>query len=444
MHHPGSHSLPSAGPASTCGYGPQDGRSNLAVQPAAPAARISLKKAAVKIVRPTSTMSTPAVRVAAPVVAPTRVEDGYERTPQVQAPTPEPAANNFKIEPDSISTLKRHVPRSEVESTLDALFAKLNAPSPAPRPAQKPKSTILPVSVSESSTPLNLRKIAPVGSPSKVPVGTEKKPPTLETKAAFTDKDTKTAEKLTIKSKPTEELEESPATAKTESAPTDGGDTPSGKARETMSADELEQQYLKLAAEFLVCLPMGTGADSIVLPVQAALKTFHRLALPQSPACSANEANALKRKCVAAIATYLSRLPQNSNRVLGSDAISAIFNDCNGGFLRFVAKLVDAKALQIENLSQVLGLCHVLNNVLPQEAVTEVKNATKKAKIEEKAAITPAPANPVKVEVKKDVPTAAPSTPKHPDTITTWPAQQKRDNGEFSCRLFVSGMLIVN
>lgn len=66
-------------PSSLAGYGPQDTRNNLAVQPAANSPGISLKKAAVKVIRPAgaSPMSPPATSSAAPVKSASKVEDRY-------------------------------------------------------------------------------------------------------------------------------------------------------------------------------------------------------------------------------------------------------------------------------------------------------------------------------------------------------------------------------
>ena len=75
------HGAPPRGPA---GYQPrycnQDARANLAVQPATTLAKVTLKKAAVKVVRPSGTPApspTPAASAPGPVKSTPRVQDGY-------------------------------------------------------------------------------------------------------------------------------------------------------------------------------------------------------------------------------------------------------------------------------------------------------------------------------------------------------------------------------
>jgi hypothetical protein len=85
MHRSIHGSAPPRGPAGgQPRYGTQDARGNLAVPPTVAPAKVSLKKAAVKVVRPSGTPAT-ATPSAAPVKMALKLEEGYGSSVYVTA-----------------------------------------------------------------------------------------------------------------------------------------------------------------------------------------------------------------------------------------------------------------------------------------------------------------------------------------------------------------------
>ncbi|ORY10716.1 hypothetical protein BCR34DRAFT_588370 [Clohesyomyces aquaticus] len=459
------------GPAASRGYGSQDARSNLAVQPVAAPAKISLRKAAVKIVGAAPLPAAASRNVAAPVLAPAKVEDAHEPRPPVKTASSSP---QVKIEESETPKIQQYTPMntpmSETEKTLDEMYARLlRSSSLAPRLAPRPKNSGVSVSAFNFRSPLNPAKDAKASTPAKLADTTEKKAPAPEARPSIPKKKLPAPEKklptpekhataaeptaaptilptssfangsqnISATAKPEEGTMKALAAASKPVSTNSGEDT--GKGGDNMYQEEVAKKYLQLAAEFLASLPAGTGADSIVRPVQTAIDTFRSLALPDG-AKSREETDALMRNYVAAIATYLSHVPQNIHSALGTNAVSAIFDECKGNFLQFCSKLVDEKALNIENLSQFLGLCHVLNNVQPTGGAADVKKEVDtgaRVRSKKKEVDAGAPMRSERKDIDAGTPVkaiskaaAAPNqgTPKFSDKIAAWPAQQKREN----------------
>ncbi|KAF2477592.1 uncharacterized protein BDR25DRAFT_274841 [Lindgomyces ingoldianus] len=377
-------------------FGPQDARSNLAVQPAAVVPKINLKKAAVKIVRPASGLLPTAPKiVATPVTAKAKIEDGHELLSSTVPPTSTKLAGieSQKIKPEvDISPPKSYLSTSKnnAASALDAMFARLDSQNLATSPDPHPPSNVTTEggSVASSCAISILSKEAPV----------------ISRKDAQSVDSSPQARSL-------EDTEKKQTVLDIKAMPAEMQGKVIGMAVESMSKEELEREYLKTAAEFLNSLPTGARTGSVI-PIQSAMRSFHQFAVPEAVISSSAKAETLKRKCVAAVATYLNQIPQNINGGLKGDVVSKIFEDVKGDFLYFCAKLVDEKVLRVENLNQVLGLCHVLNNALSAGGDDGGNKSVD-------------PGNPAKTE--KNI-AAAISRQEFPAPLSAWPTQGKREN----------------
>ncbi|KAF2191511.1 hypothetical protein K469DRAFT_808967 [Zopfia rhizophila CBS 207.26] len=391
MNHSQLHGGPPREPG---GYSSHDARSHLAVQPPSGAPpKINLKKAAVKVVRKTaegpaiSAQPSAPQSVAAPVVGIAKVEDGYDNkgSPLAEKPAPHipgKGLGSLRAALDAESSFRKTARSSasgDIEADLDARFARLSkSPSPVPQSAIEGVSLIR----SDVSSP-NIKakpvttpkvKTEPLATPILNLVPEEAATPLLETTAAKLEPE------------------------KTD-APVEG-------------KQDLEQTYLKKAAEYLNALPTTTGkpytADLVKTVSQ---KLLSANTAPPAKLGSSAIAEDLKRRYANATAVYLNSLPKNYGKKFKGEFIYQVLNDNGGDFLRLSAKLVDMEALAIENLDEVLGLAKAISAVLPKDEEVHVKPV------------------PIGNSALPATNSAAATTSKDPmDKMSAWPTQEKRDS----------------
>ncbi|KAF1961691.1 hypothetical protein CC80DRAFT_543054 [Byssothecium circinans] len=419
------------------GFGSQDARSNLAVQPSAPTNKIKLRKAAVKMVGAASSPTAPPAAptpLAGAVQSEPKKEDGKE--------PPKPVNEAEPIRPQVSS------PQPGAESGLDSLFSRLSTPSQklaaSPAASQAPfapdSSTLQSEERSAPATPRPATLTAstvlqaytanlPKESTSK-PVAS--KEPAIETGPAIKAEPVIETEPA-IKTKPAIETEpeiETEQAIKTEPATPESHKVPESphnttpvtveKAHwpaapvvapepnkpisiEDMTKEELERAYLQKASEYLLSLPTGGTTADVVKNVAIKLSHIHTPVAKLELA----EAEKLKSRYVYAVQAHLNGKP-GAKQVVRS-FVQDILEKSDGNFLRLLAALVDEKLLNIDNMDDIVSLCKAILTILPKETKSETTSpATEK----------PASNDPV-------------------DKMTAWPTREKRENppGIRSCML---------
>ncbi|KAF2864744.1 hypothetical protein BDV95DRAFT_632715 [Massariosphaeria phaeospora] len=394
QHRPG----PPRGPAA---FGNQDARSNFAVQPAAASAKISLKKPAVKMVRPAGDAAPATAQATQPAVPTPMPADGYVPSPfvasrsQIDHSRPHPTKPDEKTQDPIAKTevtalqtyqnslkaeLDATTPAGQEdagESALDSMFARLTASSlsPAP-PSQVDEATAGPDASSSSAeqkssrTALEFLKSYVANAPAEALTKVQEEVPVAEVNVSAEPKN---------------------AEAETQ-----------GSSWAGMSKQQLEHEYLAKASDYLNSLPEADGTANGPITASS-IKTVYTKLRSLSPASgsafSATVAG-FQKKYQDAVVSYINGLHKDNS--LTTESVSQFLKEADGDFLQFCVKLVGMKVLDIRNLDQVVGLSKAIAAILPDDAA----------------------------ETKKPVkPTGEEPASKDPmDSMSTWPAREKREH----------------
>lgn len=131
------------------------------------------------------------------------------------------------------------------------------------------------------------------------------------------------------------------------------------------SQRDLEREYLQKARESLESLPAKEGAP--VQLVKAVGGKLHRPIPLDTDVISPTNAEDLKIEYVANIVAYLNGLSKNEPKPIQADSIKKTLEQNGGDFLGLCAHLAKEKAIAIDNLDDVVGLCKAIMEVHPAE-----------------------------------------------------------------------------
>ncbi|KAF1847468.1 uncharacterized protein K460DRAFT_275532 [Cucurbitaria berberidis CBS 394.84] len=383
------HGAPPRGAPQSAWSG-QDARSSLAIQPAANAGNFKLKKNAVKIVGAAS--PRPAVPMPEPVKAKAKETDAHaltmpKLTPATPTPAPRPAPSKIEVSE-----------QNSAESTLESMFSRLTTRSPATTSRATEGISLAGPDKSMFSFE-GYSDTADRGYLAKQPVSLAKPTPSGTSNAtALPENKTEPAKK-----KYQEEAKNT----------TPGQD---------MAREDLEQEYLRIASEYVSALP--AGQNTTVQAIKAVSKKLRSSYIPDVKLdTKSNET--LKARYVFAVISYVNRIAKKGATELTTDFVKDVLKGNDGCFLGLCAILVEKKYIALDNLDDVAGLCKTILDILPKPD-REVAIMT-----------TTVPA----VE-------AARSIYNDPmDKVTAWPTQEKRENAASyrTCILKgVSGITSIN
>ncbi|KAF1938088.1 hypothetical protein EJ02DRAFT_458169 [Clathrospora elynae] len=394
-------------------WGPQDARSNLAVQPDANMGSMKLKKNAVKIVgaAPVLTTST-ASRPAAP------------STPVASSPAPgsvkaQPketeglAPATSTVAPKLSSSKKENAkPDHGSEYALDSIFARLSTQSPstlsrttanttpsgpdkamfsfydrtgAADTAKTPATPVKP-KLSDAQIDSKLGLKSPEEKKSDFARQFQEKL-LLDAEAEGKAKDVTKSEVEAKKAK----VGAGPEASKTKSRVTAQADKASGE-KEGMTQEELESEYMRRASKYVDALPgnQGTAAYNI-RSVSKKLRSSYVPAVKVDP----KELDALKNRFAFAIVMHANK--KKGPKPLNADSVKQILKGVDGDFLQLCAKLMEGKYIELENIDDIASLVQIMLDILPKPKPS-ITEETK-----------PVSTDPV-------------------DSMKAWPTQEKREN----------------
>lgn len=199
---------------------------------------------------------------------------------------------------------------------------------------------------------------------------------------------------------------------------TDEAAQPAGKDKidetgssEGMSRADVEQLYLRKAADYLETLPSGNSVTvDIIKSVSKKLRTVYA----PNAKLSSEEADKLKDRCAFAILNYVNRTYKKAAKPITSEIAKKALHDANGDMLRVYAKLVEEKYLFIEDIDSIAGMCRMITDALPKADAAS-------------APATPKPGPNTPVVAVRD-PTSSVSAGQDPLAgLKTWPTQEKRE-----------------
>ena len=414
---------------------PQDARSNLAIQPAASAGTFKLKKKAVRIV----SVANPAPHAPLP------------RAPH------QPVASTSLLTPGSSSALgsapaKRPSDKEYVSGFMHAVLYKADTgyrnetpairealakpSSPAPVRIQPPSNIELPTQTLEVKGSLEdmfARLSAATGSVPSRPA--KELSPVGPDKSVFSFED-----QLNI-SAPTFKLSDRSASVRTPALPPptfplhnlqhvrdvpeqplarlETLTTPDTPKPQDMSHDELEQEYLRKAAEYISVLPPGLNNSAHT--IKAVSVKLQDAYTPNVGQMSQAEVEKLRARYVFAVVNFVNKKVKLNPRPLKGDFVEKVLRDSNGSLLKMCAALIEGEYISLDSLEQITGLCKNILDVLPK--AEDVSFTQAKVPIADMLKTQSAvPATPA-------VPTSrvAPGDPL--DGMKAWPTQEKREHG---------------
>ncbi|KAF2026958.1 hypothetical protein EK21DRAFT_34283, partial [Setomelanomma holmii] len=386
----------------------QDARSNLAVQPAANAGNVKLKKAAVKIVSSTTTsgaLSTPSrVPVAAgasptagasPVPGPVKAKPKEPEGPARPVPVaeveldaaPQPAPPKIEVP----------APVSAGESALDEMFARLNAMGSA-MSSTKADTQAPPVKGQYSFDEGPTVKNTPVGV---------LKSYTANPSVTSDDSRIAVAGNITTTSASETETDLRQEAAKTEKVQ----DTVQSK---DVSQQDLERAYMRKAAEYIEAIPGGEGTIHNIRTTSAKLRTS------QAPGAQLSTADAEKLAARFAFATvnYINKI-KKSEKIITSEATKKALKDAGGNLICLYVQLVQDGYLSLNDLEGIGGLCNTMLAVLPKpEPASARTTVSATASASAPAPVSTSAPAAVKTETKANDPV---------ENMKAWPTQEKRE-----------------
>ncbi|OAF99222.1 uncharacterized protein CC84DRAFT_1264234 [Paraphaeosphaeria sporulosa] len=382
-----------APPCPPCGSQDVRGGSSFPTQAPAPIGGISLKKPAVRVVRPARLSPGTPSRASAPSPAPpvkAEPKDGDGHA------LPAPAAST-----PSAPTLENTISSVSKEAdALEELFARLNRPStpkiatstlkgssksfaPAAEAKKFASSTTRGVNKEADSATAIMPFISGVKAEASFKGGlvTIKKEP--DDKDALLAPATSNIDKIILEEKREARASEN-ATA----------------VSKQLSPQSFERQFLQKAAECITSLPSDVGPTAEIIK-----SVTDKIRRPYAPSAvlEPEVVEVLKARYVDAVVTFLGEINRDKKRTT-KEQIGEILATSDGNFLYLCAVLADEEYISIENLDQIVGLSRAIGGVLPE--ADDAKSAS-----------------PVLVGASK-----------HPlDGMASWPAREKRVNAP-GCR----------
>ncbi|CAG5178537.1 uncharacterized protein ALTATR162_LOCUS8750 [Alternaria atra] len=380
-------SLPSAAPPT---WASGDARSNLAVQPAANAGSIKLKKNAVKM-----------VGAAGPIpVAPSRP------AASTQPVTSSPAQGSVKAEPKATEgqTNARAIPEPKAASAQKGnLASSTTTITPKAALLQREDVKFKSDAFEESAMDalyahLNSKTVlAP-----RTPVGSTSSRPD-QAKFSFRDRlGEAKADKIKTDNAEAEQAE----AEKADNKKTDGDKLT------VMTQEELESAYMRKASEYIQTLPdSNENAASLIKAMSRKLRSSYTPEVKMD----VEKNDLIKARLAFAVANDINKiLKKRPEQPRTPDSIKQTLKDADGDFLRLCAKLVEEGYVSLETLAEVSGIVATMRNVLP-EAESSIAGAIK---------APPMATPPVASSAENSKPVS--KTPVN--NMKGWPTQEKREN----------------
>ncbi|KAF9691715.1 hypothetical protein EKO04_010499 [Ascochyta lentis] len=380
----------------------QDTQSNFAVQPAANVGTFKLKKNAVKIV----SAGTPLLRAPQRPVTPASSRGTMPLPTPVSLPAP--------------GLPRAHQTRSHENERLEATRPAVNSSQPRSVPALPPSRIELPppTLVAKSSLEDMFARLS--GASSATPSRpAEEFSPAGPDKSMFSFEDALSTRTATTSSShdqvKTQHLQdrsaEPPSTLSVQDPPSIDCH---GK-----SQDELEQEYLLKAAEYVSALPPSN--DNIAQSIKTVSNKLKASYAPNLTRPSPDEVDKLRARCVFAVVTYVNKKVNISQEPLTADFVKKALHDNGGSFLKLCASLVEGNYISLKNIQHVVGVCKNILDVLPKaEGSLAGQPNTAGASVSK--------ANPVtSTDHRTSAGNLAYADPI--DGMKAWPSQEKRAHG---------------
>ncbi|KAH9866655.1 hypothetical protein J1614_008348 [Plenodomus biglobosus] len=388
--------------------GSQDVRNNLAVQPAADAGTMKLKKKAVKIVGPATPSAAAPKPSLAPLtassLAPGPVVASLKEAESFVAPAPADPMPTIRSAPSKIDIPQQSNPAGD---SLESVYLRLMTPS-------------------AKSTPQAAKAVSPTRP--------DKDMFSFGTRPSEVDVGKKLLGNLLVKAptQPAQSEHEQPTTAKISQQ------EPSTKVEDkktlgkphSLLEEELESQYMRKACEYVDALPGSKGTSAFTFRIVA-----NKLRSSYAPTLqtSSEENEALKARYAFAVVKYVKGL-EKGGLELTISFVKQILKDNDGDLLQLCAKLMEHKHIAVDNLEETIGLCKKILDILPKSEPNEAPR-TFKTTVQTAAWTTDAGLQ------------SKPLLEDPVDNMSAWPNQEKRDYsaGFRTCILRgVSGMKTVN
>lgn len=175
--------------------------------------------------------------------------------------------------------------------------------------------------------------------------------------------------------------------------------TEKGKRWEGMTQDDIENQYLRKASDYIEALPAG---EPVVHNIQTVLKKLRGIHAPDNPVndivSDTDGAEKLKAQYVSAVVDHVNKTCNKREASLTTEYVQRVLEKTGGNFLLLCSTLVDQKFLSLSKIDEIAGLCNAVVSVLPTPTATTTSTE----------------------QVSK------PSNPAN--SVKAWPAQEKREN----------------
>ncbi|KAH7374333.1 hypothetical protein BKA66DRAFT_422782 [Pyrenochaeta sp. MPI-SDFR-AT-0127] len=372
----------------------QDARSNLAIQPSANAGSVKLKKNAVKIIGAAGPMPKVNPQVSAPVsqmpffpvLSPVKPEE----TDRHKAAN----LNAMLVVPAVPTPLKVDISEQSnpTEATIDSMFARLTTQNSTIPPRTTGATSFLGPDMAmfsfedrsgamETSNGIVQSSVATIHAPVVGPKKTN--PVNTRTLANIETDQTKTVD----------------LDAKAEDM----------KPTEDVSHEDLENEYLRKASEYIHALPDSKGTTAYTFKVVA--KKLHTSYVPDIK-LDPESNEKLKARYVFAVINYVNQVVKSGTKRLTADSVKQILEDNDGDFLSLCVTLVEEKYLALDNINELTDLCNAILDILPKSEPT-IKTPIRCA-------------TPVMTTSIVEAPRAASGS--SVDNMKAWPTQEKRDN----------------
>ncbi|KAF1357207.1 hypothetical protein EJ07DRAFT_129666 [Lizonia empirigonia] len=365
----------------------QEARSNFPIQPAADSGTFKLKKKAVKIVGAAGSaagapLSQPSSRLVAPVSKPTMTS--------LSTPVSPPAPGLVKVQQTVIEI--ELPPRSHAtKSSLDDMFARLLGASS--NVSLRPVENLLPAgpetSKLSSEDDLEVNAATTYVSGNSTPSNDQVRLGHIHEKSSWPQSSLKTSQ------------------------------APRSTVQQDVSQDELEQEYLCKAAEYISALPGNANAS--VNMIQAVSRKLRISYASEAAKLQTGEFEKLRARYAFAVVKYVNEKVKLNPEPLPAEFVKRSLHDGNGDILRLCAALVEGKYIALDSLEQVTGLCKNILDVLPK---------TDGAPTAQPNAFSVGTSNSSLVASASSPTTAAKEKAADPlDGMKAWPTQEKREHG---------------
>jgi hypothetical protein len=195
--------------------------------------------------------------------------------------------------------------------------------------------------------------------------------------------------------------------------------------KEDSSQKDLEQMYLRKAAEYVSALPgVSNVSVQIIKTVSAKLRSTYT---PDTKS-AADEAEKLKLRYAFAIVNYINNVHKQSATPITPDTVKKALQDCDGNMLALYGALVAKGHLALDDIKGVVGLFQMIQDVLPRPELSATApefTAPSSFAMDCSAEKTP-PAS--------EAGAGAETTAKDNAGLKAWPTQEKRDNRKYEHR----------